>query len=174
MARSREVMPLATVDPSVFEDDVRLFHCCWCRRLTKICRRCDRGHRYCSKSCSTSGRAASVRAARQRYARSQRGRLLHAARQRRWRQRQASPSGELGGSSGTTAPLGDTVYAPAQSPDWSAVACDLCGRQCSGFARHEFLTVIRHGSPRRRYMLWRRSRPPPRSPTPRPGFRAFR
>jgi hypothetical protein len=48
-----------------------------CARGFFICRRCDRGNRYCSAPCAAVGRAASVRAAKARHQRSEEGREDH-------------------------------------------------------------------------------------------------
>jgi transposase len=68
-------------------DDGRLFLCSRCRVQVLVCRRCDRGQIYCSGSCSTQARRASVAAAGRRYQASRRGRFAHAARARRYRAR---------------------------------------------------------------------------------------
>jgi hypothetical protein len=52
-----------------------------------LCSRCDRGQRYCGRACSRAARLASRREAAKRYQRSRAGRIAHAARSRRWRQR---------------------------------------------------------------------------------------
>ncbi len=62
----------------------RLYVCAHCRVQVFICRRCDRGQRYC-RACAQEARRASVREAGRRYQRSHQGRFAHAARTRRWR-----------------------------------------------------------------------------------------
>jgi len=52
-----------------------------------LCSRCDRGQRYCGRACSRAARLESQRAAARRYQSSRAGRMAHAARSRRWRQR---------------------------------------------------------------------------------------
>jgi hypothetical protein len=52
-----------------------------------LCSRCDRGQRYCGRVCSRAARRQSLSAAASRYQRSWGGRIAHAARSRRWRQR---------------------------------------------------------------------------------------
>jgi hypothetical protein len=52
-----------------------------------LCSRCDRGQRYCGRVCSRAARRQSLCAAASRYQRSRGGRIAHAARSRRWRQR---------------------------------------------------------------------------------------
>lgn len=74
-------------DDMFSDDDFRLYSCARCLKLVRICRRCDRGNRYCSADCRVAGRRDCVRDARHRYQRSPRGRVLHSARQRALRQR---------------------------------------------------------------------------------------
>ena len=62
--------------------DDRIFTCGACGTCTRICRRCDRGQRYCSPSCSRQARRHSVREAGRRYRRTFAGRLGNARRQR--------------------------------------------------------------------------------------------
>lgn len=58
-----------------------------CGAVFYLCRRHDRGQRYCSAPCRQQARQASVRAARRRHQRSPEGRLDHADRQRVYRER---------------------------------------------------------------------------------------
>src|SRR6218665_1006309 len=67
----------------------RLFLCARCRQQVVLCSRCDRGNRYCGRACWRLSREAAAREAGSRYQRSYRGRLAHAQRARRWRQRRA-------------------------------------------------------------------------------------
>lgn len=64
----------------------RLYLCARCRAQVFICRRSDRGNRYCH-DCAAHARRDSVREAGQRYQLSRRGRFAHAARARRYRAR---------------------------------------------------------------------------------------
>jgi hypothetical protein len=66
----------------------RLFVCARCHAQVLLCSRCDRGQRYCGRVCSRAARSESRRDAAERYQRSRAGRIAHAARSRRWRQRQ--------------------------------------------------------------------------------------
>lgn len=66
----------------------RMFLCARCRESVVVCRRCDRGQRYCSPACSTAARQRFQREAGARYQRSDAGRAKHAERSRQWRQRQ--------------------------------------------------------------------------------------
>lgn len=65
----------------------RLLMCARCRAQVFICRRCDRGNRYCTADCARAARRESLSAAGHRYQRSCRGRMAHAARARRYRAR---------------------------------------------------------------------------------------
>jgi hypothetical protein len=69
----------------------RLFLCARCRVQVVLCSRCDRGNRYCGRSCRRLAREAARRDSASRYQRSRRGRLAHADRSRRWRQRNRHP-----------------------------------------------------------------------------------
>lgn len=67
----------------------RQFLCARCRKQVVLCSRCDRGNRYCGRACARQARVDGRRKTTSRYQRSFRGRLAHAARSRRWRQRRA-------------------------------------------------------------------------------------
>jgi len=68
-------------------DDCRVFICQWCREVAAICRECDLGNQYCSKECAAAGRRASKLRASLKYQDTRPGRLHHAARQQRYRER---------------------------------------------------------------------------------------
>ena len=78
----------------------RLFLCAGCRIQVVLCSRCDRGNRYCGRACWRLTRNVARRKAARRYQCSRPGRIAHAARSRRWRQRNAL-SGDDGHDSGT-------------------------------------------------------------------------
>ncbi|CAB3775040.1 hypothetical protein LMG29542_08422 [Paraburkholderia humisilvae] len=65
----------------------RLFLCARCRAQVFICRRCDRGNRYCDADCAQAARRENTRAAGHRYQQSRSSRFAHAARARRHRVR---------------------------------------------------------------------------------------
>jgi len=69
------------------QSSARLFNCARCRCQVVICSYCDRGNIYCGKRCSETARRQSRREASGRYQKTRRGRLSHAERQRRYRQR---------------------------------------------------------------------------------------
>jgi len=63
----------------------RVFYCARCDEFVWICRRCDRGNRYCSPECASLARSESTRDARCRYRNSDAGRTTQKFRQRRFR-----------------------------------------------------------------------------------------
>ena len=65
----------------------RFFLCGRCRAQVLLCRRCDRGQRYCGSACAHAARRDSLRAAGRRYQSTRAGRFAHADRSRRYRQR---------------------------------------------------------------------------------------
>jgi hypothetical protein len=65
----------------------RLFLCSRCRVQVLVCRRCDRGQIYCFGACAQEARRERRREARRRYQATDRGRAMHADRNRRYRAR---------------------------------------------------------------------------------------
>ena len=68
------------------EDSCRLYTCAGCQSLVLICRRCDRGHQYCGKACSSAARRRHHNDSDRRYGQSMKGRFSSATRSRRYRQ----------------------------------------------------------------------------------------
>ncbi|HOK12469.1 MAG TPA: hypothetical protein PK221_09365 [Ottowia sp.] len=80
------------------DQPARLYLCARCRIQVVLCSYCDRGNRYCGRACRRLARAEARRQTVQRYQRSWRGRLAHAQRSRRWRQRRAAAAAGPGSS----------------------------------------------------------------------------
>ncbi len=78
------------------DQPARLYLCARCRIQVILCSRCDRGNRYCGRACWRQARTEARRQAAQRYQRSWRGRVFHAQRSRRWRQRRAAVDAACG------------------------------------------------------------------------------
>ncbi len=123
----------------------RLYLCAHCRRQVVICSHCDRGQRYCGTSCARTARIASLRAGGQRYQNSRRGRHRHAARQRRYRQRQTEKVTHQGSpEQGTDDSLSSRPHhrflAPGVSviPAGDSLICHFCAQVCSRFVRLGF------------------------------------
>ena len=75
--RDREEQPAA-----------RFYLCLRCRSQALICSSCDRGQIYCTPECAKAARKERQRSARRRYQAGARGRVMHADRSRRFRERQ--------------------------------------------------------------------------------------
>jgi len=119
----------------------RLFLCARCRAQVVICRSCDRGQIYCAAGCARDARREAGRAAGRRYQASDRGRLAHALRARRYRARRRSVTHQ-----GSPHAPGTYLAATAgHSPGRGSVArrsagnCHECGGRCSPFVRLGFL-----------------------------------
>jgi len=134
------------------EQSYRLYSCRRCAQQVRICRYCDRGNQYCAGGCAGLRRRESLRRAGARYQLSYRGAYCHAARQRRWRERQPQKvthhgSPDVGAAvivvatSTTTANDADSVAAAApvvREPAfhrWLPSRCCFCGRSLSRLAR---------------------------------------
>jgi hypothetical protein len=124
----------------------RLFLCARCRAQVVICSRCDRGHIYCAGECARRTRGEAQRAAGRRYQGSHRGRVLHAARARRYRTRQKNvthhgsppaPADDLLSTATVTA-ASDAVSAGDERGQ-TAWRCHWCGCRCPPLIRQGFL-----------------------------------
>jgi len=128
------------------QSSARLFICAGCRAQVVICSHCDRGNRYCGPRCWQAARRQSQREAARRYQSTRRGRLCHAERQRRYRQRRKDKVTHQG-----SPPVLPDETLPAESKtrvrdcDGSATdvadghQCHFCGRVCSPLLRQCFL-----------------------------------
>lgn len=116
----------------------RHYLCARCRTAVLICSHCDRGQRYCAAGCAKLARIQSLQDAGKRYQESLRGRLKHAARQRRCRVRQTKVT-HHGSPPRTpdvllpTSPMSPVKAAPQP---WH---CHFCGQLQSQFVRLDFL-----------------------------------
>ena len=127
---------------------VRLFNCARCTKQVTICRRCDRGNRFCSRQCSQAARDEAQREAGKRYQGTRRGRQAHALRQSEYRQRQREA--EKVTHQGSEPPIHDALLdlrrrvtpkrsRPAAEKDSSPYRCAFCGQHGSDFMRLGFL-----------------------------------
>ncbi len=87
LGRVRPALQLRSSTEVGMDGPGRLFLCARCRAQVVLCSHCDRGNRYCGRQCRRLAREAARRESARRYQRSRRGRLAHAERSRRWRQR---------------------------------------------------------------------------------------
>lgn len=121
----------------------RLFSCALCRILCVICSPCDSGQIYCSPNCSKSARKKSCNEAEKRYQQTQKGKLNHALRQQRYRERQS----KIVTDHTCQAPSECDPYSPTENKtDESFVNqyvkglfCCCCGKGVSYWLRHDFL-----------------------------------
>jgi hypothetical protein len=68
---------------------LRCGFCALCGEIFFVCRCCERGQRYCSKLCSMKVRREKCREYEREYQQSKDGRLHHASRQEKYRQRKS-------------------------------------------------------------------------------------
>jgi hypothetical protein len=146
------------IRPAGDESSARLFLCASCREMVIICSCCDRGQIYCNKGCAEKARRRRQREAGRRYQSSWRGRMNHAARNRRYRARHKNGTHQGSLPKPNLLPRRSTVRAsesPSASrgyvPAGEASHCDWCGCRCSQFVRRDFL-------PRRRVLRTVRNR----------------
>ena len=103
-----------------------------CSSLFAVCGACDRGRRFCSAECAADARRAAVRLAGKAYQASPRGRLLHAARQARYRERARAvthqPVPAQHEIAGKAHPDPASVPANSRCSSAPAFACLGCGR----------------------------------------------
>lgn len=122
--------------------DVRLFNCARCHQQSLICPCCDRGNIYCL-GCAKTARKESVKAAGRRYQNTRQGRFKHAARQRRYRQRQKEKVTHQGSPiSGANDLLPPELSDPDLHPrpvTTRQLQCHFCHKNCSGLMRLGFM-----------------------------------
>ena len=86
------------------EESYRLFNCVRCNKQARLCRRCDRGNRYCGAECASRAHKDSVRKAGAAYQRTEAGRKNHAARQQAFLERREAKMTHQGSPSLVEAP----------------------------------------------------------------------
>lgn len=125
----------------------RLYLCARCRAQVVICKPCDRGQRFCTRECARATRREQVREAGRHYQDSRRGRLAHALRQARYRERRQKvthrgsltpPANDvLQSSSNDVAIAVENIVEVAATS--CAFQCARCGRSLSPFVRRDFI-----------------------------------
>ena len=96
-------------------EEGRRFVCRYCGADAWICRRCDRGHAYCSPSCRKLGRRRRARRARRRYQVTSAGRSGNARRQREWYRRQSEQRAGILTHQCSNDPAIHTIIPPAMT-----------------------------------------------------------
>lgn len=134
------------------EGSVRMFNCVRCHALVSICRSCDRGNRYCSKSCSDWARRRSLREAGARYQRTEKGATQAAQRQAAYRQRRKESVTHQPAQASTSEP-GTESRAEVGRGRWDANEsrpkvgctlgeCSMCRCTCSPLVRRSSLREL--------------------------------
>ena len=144
------------------DQSFRIFPCVACGKQTIICRHCDHGNIYCSSTCAQLRRKQSLCRARKRHQQTFSGRVAHAQRQERYRQRQRSASQKVTDHGSTAArecgSVKETTSAEVRDSKNSTygralageIRCHFCQRVCGPFARLEYWRNGRHFSKLRR------------------------
>jgi len=135
----------------------RIYHCHLCHSQVIICRRCDRGQRYCTKRCSQQAREVTRKRAIKKYQSSRQGRFKNAARQSRFRQRKKQ---KVTHHCSIQIPLHGvlinkaigSVKANKKAQISPILRCHHCNEICGPFLRHDFLQSTRFKRPFRRNM----------------------
>ena len=120
------------------EPPARHYLCARCRTAVLICSHCDRGQRYCAGDCAKLARTQSLQDAGQRYQTSRSGRLNHAARQHRYRDRQTKVThhGSPLRTPDVLLPVSPMLPVKSSPQPWH---CHFCGQLQSQFVRLDFL-----------------------------------
>ena len=117
----------------------RLYQCAHCHCQVVICSDCDRGNIYCNGDCARIARLALHRQSNQTYQKTPTGRVRHAKRQERYRQRQKEKVTDRGSS---VPPTDDVLVTPQeeiQPPQLCVVRCHFCGKAVPKSMRIEHL-----------------------------------
>lgn len=120
----------------------RLFNCLGCDTQTVICSDCDRGQVYCGKKCAVSARIISHREANKRYQSSLKGRMNHAARQKRYRdsKQKVTDHGSSPVEENDVLPAVEMASTkPAISSVMTCSVCHFCQRPVTSWLRFGFL-----------------------------------
>jgi hypothetical protein len=130
------------------KNTARLFNCARCHCQVTICSACDRGNIYCNKDCSQLSRQRLRREAAIRYQNSPRGRVKHAKRQHRYRQRKKTNTQIVTHHRSPELPdndlLPDGSMQPAAPAEPPLIYCHFCGKGCSSLLRSGYLRRHSH------------------------------
>lgn len=126
----------------------RLFNCALCHIQCVICSPCDNGQIYCSPDCSRSARKKSCNEGEKRYQQTPKGKLNHALRQKRYRERQCKIVTD---HTCQTSPECDPFSSVENNTDASlasrnekGICCCCCGKAVPNWLRHDFLKQTMH------------------------------
>ena len=127
------------------ELNARLYHCVRCHRHVIICSHCDHGNIYCG-TCAPLARQASLRAADQRYQNTTQGKLKHAERQRRYRERHTENEKKVTDHTSLEDTHALSLQTKKNKPEnrlsetnFASLCCHFCEQCCSPLLRQGFL-----------------------------------
>jgi hypothetical protein len=115
-----------------------LFNCARCHLQQVICRRCDRGQRYCA-ACAVVARSDRLRAAGRRYQATPRGRACNARRQQRFRLRQRKVTHQGSQPAPSAVSCAPSVIASPLTLFTALIVCHFCGQTCALRLRRRWL-----------------------------------
>ena len=126
-------------------DTARMYNCLRCHSQVVICRRCDHGNIYCVKCAPVASNDAKNRAA-VRYQTTYQGKVKHAARQSRYRERLKEKVTHKGSKDCQVSDLlvdkqkkvSSVTVRPGSAVNTS-ILCHTCRNLCSAFIRSNFL-----------------------------------
>lgn len=132
----------------------RIFNCARCHIQVAICSHCDRGNIYCGSACAKQAAVQNHRRANAIYQQSLKGRLKHAKRQQRYRQRQKEKSKKVTDVGSTDLSTNDLLLKkPKEDKQINSICCHFCGAEVSPLLRNGFLRHFR-GSQQRYSSSW--------------------
>ena len=130
------------------KSSARLYQCCRCHAQVIVCRRCDRGQRYCANGCSKKARHESLNRANQKYQLTRAGRFNNAARQASFRERQKQKVTDQGSTqslrhASLKAMLDQAKSILKERSVGVDLCCHYCGERCQPFLRLDYLQQTR-------------------------------
>ncbi len=118
----------------------RLYSCARCHHQVLICSNCDRGNIYCNGECAKMARLILHRQSNQNYQKTSAGKIKHAKRQQRYRQRQKAKVTDRGS---TMTPVRAVLVVPQkykELPPTGLSCCHFCGKAIPNTLRTEPLS----------------------------------
>ena len=124
----------------------RIYTCACCAAEVLICPACDRGQRYCGKACREQARRVAQRSASKKYQSTRAGKVNHARRQGRYRERGRQTQREIVTHQGSQEVRADDLL-QSRLDDMASAArqsvpgrtCRWCGRPVTGVVRRGWL-----------------------------------
>ena len=123
----------------------RLYYCALCRCQVIICSDCDRGNIYCNQGCAHQARQSSLRDAGKRYQQTYQGKLNHAHRQRRYRERLKQQTNKVTHQGSNEMKVAASLVCSSKSVKSMKIEmrdvchCHFCGESIPEFLRTDYL-----------------------------------